>query len=94
MTEKMPVNGRDERAAADAEARKKLDAQWARHRWKRPPPDGRPCIHVAGGLSLSILFPQAVPVSSSVSPDSPLPITRAPLQALASTQQGPRRLTR
>ena len=29
-------------------AKRQLDSLWARHRWKRPPPDGRPTIHVAG----------------------------------------------
>ena len=30
------------------EARKKLAALWAQKRWKRPPNDGRPTIHVSG----------------------------------------------
>jgi hypothetical protein len=38
--------GRD--SAADAEARRRLETKWAQQRWRRPPPDGRPCIHVAG----------------------------------------------
>ena len=30
------------------EARKKFAALWAQKRWKRPPNDGRPTIHVSG----------------------------------------------